>query len=149
MTSESPRAGSRIIVSACLLGIRSRYDGRHARDDDAMALLSAGGAVPLCPEMLGGLPVPRSPAAIVGGGGEDVLDGKARVVNEEGVDVTEAFVEGAKQVLRVAKILGVTRAYLKRRSPSCGAGRSPGPPPPEGVTAALLRREGIEVVELG
>ena len=77
------------------------------------------------------------------------MDGSARVVNEKGEDVTEAFVEGAEQVLRVAKLLGVSRAYLKRRSPSCGAARSPGPPPPEGVTAALLRREGIEVVELG
>ena len=149
MFRVSRREETPVIVSACLVGIACRYDGRDARDGEAVSVLAHCRVVPLCPELLGGLPIPRSPASIMEGGGDDVLEGRARLVNAEGVDVTQAFIRGAQEVLRVARILGVRRAYLKRRSPSCGAARAPGPPPPEGVTAALLRREGVEVVELG
>lgn len=153
-----------IIVSACLLGVGCRYDGESRTDPRALSLFRAGRAIPVCPEQLGGLPTPREPAEIVGGDGGDVLDGRARVIDKAGRDVTASFVRGAKQVLFLARQAGARRAILKRKSPSCGV-RSRGqlrsrikvpgdeinetPPasdlPPEGVTAALLRRAGIRV----
>ncbi|HVY61035.1 MAG TPA: DUF523 domain-containing protein, partial [Planctomycetota bacterium] len=114
------------------------------------ALVAQGRAVAFCPEEAGGLPTPREPASIEDGkSGEDVLDGRARVLTASGRDVTAEFVAGARACLEVARRHGVRRAYLKSKSPSCGAGalrRLDGALEPGfGVTAALLRREGIEV----
>lgn len=97
--------------------------------------------IPVCPEQLGGLPTPRKPAEIEGGDGGDVLDGRARVVDVDGRDVTRFFIHGARQCLRIVQEQGISRALLKARSPSCGL------KPRIGVTAALLCRHGIEVVE--
>jgi len=94
------------IVSACLAGVRCRYDGEDREDPKVLELLAGGEAVPVCPEQLGGLPTPRSRAEFVGGDGEDVLDGRARVVSEEGVDVTDFFLRGAEEVLRIAVCSG-------------------------------------------
>ena len=143
---------AKVLVSACLLGARVRYDGRaRAVDDDVVRRwLAEDRVVSVCPEVAGGLAVPRAAAEIAGGGGADVLDGHAtvRTIND---DVTEAFVRGAEYALAVATQAGVRVAVLKERSPSCG-GRQiydgthaailrKG----EGVTAALLRRHGIAV----
>ena len=96
--------------------------------------------------------MPRPPAEIVGGDGEDVLEGRARVITIDGQDVTEAYLRGAEVALAVARRLGIRKAILKSHSPSCGcrliydgthSGRLV---PGRGVTAALLRQEGIEVV---
>jgi uncharacterized protein YbbK (DUF523 family) len=124
------------IVSLCLAGVRCRYDGRDSLVKKIKELVERKEAIPLCPEQLGGLPTPRSPAEIKGGRGEDVLNGKARVVNREGIEVTAQFIKGAEEVLKLARLVGAKRAILKEKSSSCGE---------EGVTAALLRREGIEV----
>lgn len=152
-----------IIVSACLVGVNCRYDGESRTDPRVLRLFRAGLAIPVCPEQLGGLPTPREPAEIVGGDGQDVLDGRARVIDKMGRDVTASFVKGAEQVLFLARQVGAKRAILKRKSPSCGvrsygqlhSNRTPPPntsldrtppnTPPEGVTAALLRRAGIRV----
>ncbi|MBM4079363.1 MAG: DUF523 domain-containing protein [Planctomycetes bacterium] len=138
-----------ILVSACLVGVRSRYDGRAATDRKLLARLKGAAVVPVCPEQLGGLPTPRLPAEIVGGDGRDVLAGRARVVRCDGTDVTRQFIRGARETARLAKRLGVNTAYLKAGSPSCGVGcikagkrRVKG----DGVCAALLRREGVRVV---
>ncbi|MEW6358455.1 MAG: DUF523 domain-containing protein [Planctomycetota bacterium] len=138
-----------VIVSACLLGVECRYDGESKLDEDLIARLAGEGIVPVCPEQLGGLPTPRPPAQIVGGGGEDVLDGRARVVNRDGADVTANYIRGAEQVLGIAQRLGITKAYLKSKSPACGFGKirkgeklSEG----NGVCAALLARNGITVI---
>ncbi len=137
-----------IIVSACLVGLRTRYKG----DDNLVAairnLVERGEAIPVCPEQLGGLPTPRPPAYFAGGDGGAVLDGSARVVTESGGDVTAQFVRGAEEALELARAVGATRAILKDRSPSCGC-RSvtldgelcPG----MGVAAALLARNGITI----
>lgn len=140
-----------LLVSACLAGLRTRHDGCAAADERVQALVREGRAIPICPEQLGGLSTPRRPAEIRGGDGADVLDGRARVVNQAGEDVTEAFLRGAEETLRLAHLAGARRAILKARSPSCGAGviydgtfsgaRRPG----DGVTTALLRREGVVV----
>lgn len=100
-------------------------------------LVQRGRALPVCPEQLGGLPTPRRPARLVGGGGEAVLDGVARVVDDEGTDVTEAFLRGAREAAALARLCGSGGAILKRGSPSCHPGEG------AGVTAALLAREGL------
>lgn len=137
-----------MIVSACLAGVKCRYDGCGAFAPDVMAAFENDAPAPLCPEQIGGLPTPRKPAHIEGGTGEDVLEGKARVVAEGGGDVTGQFLRGALGTLDMAKLLGARRAVLKEGSPSCGVrethGRS-GKVAGMGVTAALLWRNGIRV----
>jgi uncharacterized protein YbbK (DUF523 family) len=143
------------LVSACLLGIRTRYDGGCCPDPRLIQLAALGLAVPVCPEVAGGLPVPRPPVEIVGGDGQAVLDGQARVLTIESEDVTEAFLAGARQSLEAAQRLGIRQAVLKDDSPSCGCGRiydgtfSGRMVPGQGVTAALLQRNGITVLSEG
>ncbi|QJA06251.1 DUF523 domain-containing protein [Thermosulfurimonas marina] len=129
-----------VLVSACLLGLATRYDGKRLLEPRARDLLERYRVVPVCPEQLGGLPTPRPPAEILGGDGGAVLSGAARVINARGEDVTGAFLRGAEEVLRLARLLGARQAFLKAQSPSCGLH-------PLGVTAALLLREGLEVYE--
>ena len=132
-----------IIVSACLAGYRCRYDGKIVPDPEIVALVKQGGAIPVCPEMMGGLPCPRVPA-------ERTKDG-LRVVTREGKDVTEAFALGAKEALRMAKLYGCDRAILKGKSPSCGCGQiydgtfSGTLREGDGVTAELFKENGIAV----
>ncbi len=142
-----------ILVSACLAGIPCRYDGGSSPEPEIQMLVARGVAVPFCPEVAGGLPVPRPPAEISGGDGRDVLEGRAKVLREDGVDVTEAFLQGAFKALELARRLGVNRAILKARSPSCGVslihdGSFTGSlREGMGVTAALLWKEGIVLEE--
>ncbi|MDT3429250.1 uncharacterized protein YbbK (DUF523 family) [Paenibacillus forsythiae] len=109
-------------------------------------------AVLVCPEVMGGCPTPREPAEIVFGTGEDVLDGRAKVIDRSGREVTELFVEGAYKALETARKHNATLIVLKENSPSCGSGMiydghfSGNKIPGEGVTAALLRREGFKVI---
>lgn len=132
-----------------------RYDARHSLSPELMASLASEPYLALCPELMGGLGVPRIPARIVGATkgqeGGQVLDGRARVLAEGGKDVTRAFIQGAERVLDLALAAGVTRCYLKDRSPSCAwdpGGESPGPGPGQGVLAALLSRAGLEIIEV-
>lgn len=144
----------RILVSSCLVGRRVRFDGRAKTvEDELFARWRAEGRlVPFCPEVEGGLPVPRPPAEIEGGaGGAAVLTGAARILTPGGDDVTRHFLAGAQAALAVATSLGVRMALLKEGSPSCGSLRihdgtfqgrvTPG----SGVTAALLEASGIRV----
>ena len=140
------------LVSACLLGICTRYDGGRCPVPQLIHLAARGLAVPVCPEVAGGLPVPRPPAEIVGGDGQAVLEGRARVLTIEGEDVTEAFLAGARQALETAQRLGIRQAVLKEDSPSCGCRRiydgtfSGLRVSGRGVAAALLQRNGITVL---
>lgn len=139
------------IVSACLLGVCCRYDGKSSYDGRLIELAAHGKAVPVCPEQLGGCTTPREPCEIIGGDGADVLDGKCRIVSKNGEDMTERFIKGAEETLKLAKVYGAEKAVLKARSPSCGFGGiydgtftgkvTAG----NGVTAELLIRNGIEV----
>ena len=88
-----------IIVSACLTGVCCRYDGGHRLDENVMRLSPEVDLVPLCPEQMGGLTTPRQPCEIIGGDGDDVLDGRARVVDTEGRDVTGQLLKGANEFL--------------------------------------------------
>jgi uncharacterized protein YbbK (DUF523 family) len=115
------------------------------------ALVDEGRAIQVCPEEDGGLATPRPPAEIVGGDGHDVLAGRAQVMTATGRDVTQIYIDGARKALEAAKAAGATRAILKSRSPSCGKGViydgtfSRTPSIGDGVTAALLAQNGIEV----
>jgi len=130
-----------IIVSACLAGLRCRYDGASKPCPEVMRLVAEGKAIPVCPEQLGGLPTPRIPAEMRGG----------TVINREGVDVSAQFSRGAEEGLKLAKLAGATTAILKARSPSCGSdeiydGTFTGTlVSGDGVFAALCKANGIEV----
>lgn len=131
----------RVLVSQCLLGAPCRYDGRCAGNEDVRREAAARGWIPVCPEILGGLPTPRVPAERQG----------ERVVARDGADVTAAYRRGAEEALRLARLYGAKYALLKERSPSCGSGAVydgafcgrlvPG----DGVTAALLKAHGVAV----
>lgn len=136
-----------VIVSACLLGKKCRYDGGDAKRNEIIEKYGDD-TLPLCPEELGGLPTPRPRAEIKGGTGEEVLDGKATVVDETGTDVTPAFIQGARDTILKAIKAGATKAVLKENSPSCGVNTvySDGKlTEGMGVAAAALKRAGIEV----
>ncbi|MGE7993804.1 DUF523 domain-containing protein [Pseudomonas sp. NPDC089554] len=146
--SEWPK----VLVSACLLGQPVRYDGRASGHPDLLQQWQAEGrVVPLCPEVAGGLPTPRPPAEIPGGQGAQVLDGQAQVLTVVGEDVSAAFLSGANQALALVRRHGIRVAVLKAGSPSCGnrltydGTFSGAKVPGEGVTTALLRREGVLV----
>ncbi len=157
MTADQQDHGHELsLVSACLLGVACRYDGQSCPSPDLIGLATRGKVIAICPEVAGGLPTPRLPAEIEGAfaglDGYAVLDGRTRVVRSNGVDVTAEFMQGAQAALALARQLDVRRAIFKSDSPSCGAGRIhegkfagkfvPG----DGVTTALLRRNGIQVI---
>lgn len=142
----------KILVSRCLLGHRVRYDGGAGGPFDQLAIWQAQGrVVGLCPEVAGGLPTPRPAAEIPGGQGVEVLDGRVRVLTAEGEDVSAEFLSGARQALELVEKHGIRIAVLKANSPSCGNlltydGTFSGVKVPgEGVSAALLRRAGVQV----
>ncbi|MFB0500189.1 MAG: NAD(P)H-hydrate epimerase [Candidatus Hadarchaeaceae archaeon] len=151
LASGASRKDTRL-VSACMLGINCRHDGQNNLNEKVMWLAAKEMLIPVCPEQLGGLGTPRESMGIIEGGGSEVLDGKARVMNRSGKDVTENLVRGAEEVLKIAKSLGVKDAILKARSPSCGCGKIYSGTFPDrlvegdGVTAALLKRSGFHVI---
>ena len=146
--TTSSQSNPAALLSSCLVGIKSRYDGNHKLRKGLLRQLGKCLIIPVCPEQLGGLPTPRSRAEIVGGNGFDVLKGEAKVINSEGHDVTAQFIKGAREALRMIRLNKIERVFLKEGSPSCGVERfgrrekQTGP----GVTTALLLKEGIRVL---
>ncbi|NOY80425.1 MAG: DUF523 domain-containing protein [Kiritimatiellaeota bacterium] len=136
------------MASACLVGRCCRYDTEHRRLPLVTRLMGRADVrvVAFCPEVAGGLSVPRSPAAISGGDGGDVLDGLAVVRTVDGRDVTAAFLSGARKAVELVRRHKPDLVVLKARSPSCGlrnvhcAETRGALHPGAGVTAALLRR---------
>ncbi len=135
----------RILVSACLLGVACRYDGKGQAIPRLNELLAACEVIPVCPEQLGGLPTPRTPSERVG----------EKVLARDGTDVTCAFARGAMEALRLARLTGARLALLKARSPSCGSGEiydgsfTGRTVPGNGVAAQALVDAGIEVCDEG
>jgi uncharacterized protein YbbK (DUF523 family) len=132
--------------------VRCRFDGKSKTVNVVKRLVQEGKAIPVCPETLGGLKIPRPPAEILVGDGDDVLKGSARVIDRAGRDVTDQFLKGARETLKLARKLGVKKAVLKARSPSCGFGEiyngtfQDKTKPGNGVTAVLLSQNRIKVV---
>ncbi|NWF37447.1 DUF523 domain-containing protein [Mariprofundus sp. KV] len=142
----------KIMVSACLLGEKVRYDGGDCCQAGLIAQWqSEGRLIAICPEVAGGLPVPRPPAEMVLGDADFVLRGCGKICTEHGADVTDAFVDGAEKALALCIRHKIGLAILKEGSPSCGVSRindgrfSGVKVEGEGVTARLLRRHGIAV----
>jgi uncharacterized protein YbbK (DUF523 family) len=121
--------GEKVLVSACLLGFKCRYDGKHKRCEKLLNTLKEKNleAVPVCPEVEGGLPVPREPAT---------REGARVITNFTRRDLTDFFKLGALKTLQRAKREGIRKAFLKSKSPSCGE---------EGLAAELLKKNGVEV----
>ena len=141
------------LISACLLGIKCAWDGQDIyKSDKAIELSNSEMLMPVCPEHLGGLRTPRAPQEIQGGGGVDVLDGKCKVININGEDVTKEFIAGAEETLKIVKLFHIEEFIGKSRSPSCGCGQiydgtfSRELIDGDGVTTALLKRNGIRVI---
>ncbi len=132
----------KILVSSCLLGLPARYNGAQDVHPLIEALEEKYELIAVCPETLGGLPIPRPPAEIVG----------KRVIDKEGTDVTHEYEEGAQRVLDIAKGLSIRLAVFQERSPSCGHGLihdgtfTDGMVEGDGVCARLLLENGIRVV---
>lgn len=131
-----------ILVSACLLGINCKYDGDNNYHESVKDYLKDKQFIVICPEQLGGLPTPRIPSEIT----------KDKVMNKEGIDVTNNFIKGANESLKIAKLYGCKEAILKEGSPSCGSNKIydgtftgikiDG----MGITASLLKKEGIRIM---
>lgn len=140
-----------IAVSKCLAGYPCRYDGCGKGNDEIIRMEQDGSALCVCPECLGGLPIPRPPCEIIGGDGKDVLDGNARVMDINGMDRSDAFIKGAYETLGILQKNGIDRVILKKRSPSCGMGEiydgsfSGKLKQGNGVTTALLLKNHIKV----
>ena len=130
-----------LLISACLLGIPCRYDGKSVPKADVTALSAKYNLIPICPEIYGGLPTPRTPSERIG----------ENVIMRDGTDVTENYKRGAEASLQFALANGCRKALLKERSPSCGKnmiydGSFTGTlVPGNGVTAQLLSDHGIEI----
>lgn len=144
----------KLLVSACLMGEHVRYDGGVVKIFNGRLLEHWQGqerVVPFCPEVAGGLSVPRPCSEIFDGDGEKVLRGDARVINIDGDDVTESFLKGAQKAVELARSMKIRMALLKDGSPSCGSAyiydgcfagiKKPG----KGVAAALLEENDIRV----
>ena len=131
----------RILVSACLMGVGCRYDGKSNQLPQLEQLMKQHTCIPVCPEIFGGLPTPRVPAERQG----------SKIMTQDGQDVTQQFVRGTAEVLRLADLYHCKAALLKERSPSCGSGQiydgtftktlTEG----DGLTAEMLNRKGIAV----
>lgn len=137
-----------IIVSACLAGINCRYDGGNKKNEGVVSLVAEGKAIPVCPEQLGGLPTPREKAEYASGDGKELLEGRGSLLTESGLDVSDAFIQGSKEVERLAKEIGAKRAILCEKSPACGPNwiwRQGVLTKGEGVCAAVLRQAGLTV----
>ena len=132
----------KILISACLIGLNCKYDGGNNENSKLVELMKEKDLVPICPEQLGGLKTPRVSAERK----------QEKVITKEGVDVTKEYQKGAEEVLKLAKKLNIKKAILKSRSPSCGIDEiydgtfSHNLVKGDGVTAELLKKNGIEVI---
>lgn len=134
----------KILVSACLLGTNCKYSGGNNYSEEVMEYLKDYEIIPICPEQLGGLPTPRPASEIIGD----------KVINNEGTDVTSNYQKGAEEALKIAKLLGIKKALLKAKSPSCGNSKiydgtfSGTLIDGDGITTKLLKENNIEVITI-
>lgn len=134
----------KILVSACLLGTNCKYSGGNNYTEEVIEFLKDYEIIPVCPEQLGGLPTPRPASEIIGD----------KVMNNKGTDVTSNYQKGAEETLKIAQLLGIKKALLKAKSPSCGNGKiydgtfsgilTTG----DGITTKLLKENNIEVITI-
>ncbi len=134
------------LISACLAGINCRYDGKNTLSQELKKLVRSGEAITACPEVLGGLSIPRDPCEI------QVKSGKRYLISKQGKDCTEQFQKGAEETLKICRDNNIEVAILKQKSPSCGCGKiydgsfSGKIISGNGITAELLLKNGIRVL---
>lgn len=134
------------LISACLVGVNCRYNGTNTLDEKLRRLVEDGKAIPVCPEVMGDLPIPREPCEVKKTG-----DKVKEVIGQSGKEYTNFFLKGAEKTLEICKIIGIEKAILQSRSPSCGYGKiydgtfSGKLIEGNGVTAELLAENGIKV----
>ncbi len=146
----------KVLISACLVGEPIRYNGKKivTANEILNSWKKENRIIPVCPEVLGGLSVPRPRAEIINGQGEDVLSGQVRVIDISGRDLTASFVTGAQKVLELALKNKISFALLTDDSPSCGSsyiynGRFDGTRiPGMGVTACMLKPNGLKIFNM-
>lgn len=143
----------KILISACLIGNKVRYDANDVPTESKLLeeWKTEDRLIAFCPEVAGGLSVPRLPAEIQNDDGNTVLSGEAKVLDNQGNDVSINFINGAKKALEAAQNNNIKVAILKEKSPSCGSSfiydgtfssvKKIG----QGVTTALLEQNGIKV----
>ena len=142
-----------VLVSSCITGVQCRYNGSSCCNENLLNGIH-GKYIHVCPEILAGFGIPRKPCEISGGGGEDVLAGNAKIIDADGLDITAQMLAGSEIALRISLDNMVTNAFLKAKSPSCGCGTiydgsfSGSLKPGNGIFAALLVKNGIEVIEV-
>ena len=130
------------LCSACLLGIECAWNGKSKYNEKIAELAKTEILIPICPEQLGGLTTPRDPAEIKG----------EKIFTKKGQEVTEQFIKGAEETLRIAKLLNCKEAILKQKSPSCGCGIihdgtfSKTLVDGDGITTKILKLNGIKVI---
>ena len=134
----------KILVSACLIGENCKYNGKNNRSEKVLEYIkNADKVVAVCPEVLGGLDIPRDPSEIKGG----------KVITKKGKDVTLEFIKGAEEALSIAKEENIDIAILQSRSPSCGVneiydGNFEGKLTcGEGIFAKMLKNNGFKVID--
>jgi len=140
-----------ILVSSCLLGLKTRYDGSDNYSEAVSAYIRNNNLIPIpiCPEQLAGLATPRPKCWFTKGDGKAVIEGVGSICDEVGINVTNNFLHGARETLKIAKITQCKQAILQQRSPSCGSQKIylheeliDG----IGVTTALLSQHGVKIV---
>lgn len=140
-----------IMVSACLAGLNTRYDGADCLDSRVAALVSSGEAIAVCPEQLGGLATPRNPVELRRTYSQITKAPDVYAIGSDGKDYTSALVKGAGETLKLAVKLKIRKAIFKDGSPSCGvkyiwcsghkiSGR--------GITTELLQKNNIEIITI-
>lgn len=133
------------LVSACLLGVNCRYDRENNFNKRLFEYFKEAELLPVCPEVMGGLSIPRNPCEIV------ETDDGFKVNDINGEDKTDEFLEGAQKTLKIAELLNIKKAIFMERSPSCGVHQIydgnfnnkliSG----QGITTTLLEKNGIKV----
>ncbi|AFA47163.1 DUF523 domain-containing protein [Acetobacterium woodii] len=143
---EALEKKKKILVSSCLLGMKINYEGKAHPIDQLRQLFLQGQAIPICPEVLANLPIPRDPAEIV------MVNGERKVYNKKELDVTEDYRLGAQRTLDTARTSGAKLAIMKSNSPSCGCGKiydgtfGKNLIDGDGITVALLKENGVRVI---
>lgn len=103
----------KILVSACLLGVDCKYSGGNNYNEKVLKYIKDYEVIPICPEIMGGLSIPRHPSERIGD----------KVLTNQDTDVTAEYIKGANETLKLAKLFNVKKALLKAKSPSCGKGK--------------------------
>ena len=141
-----------ILFSSCIAGVKCRYNGSSSYKENLLKNINEE-FIHICPEILAGFKIPRKPCEIVNGSGEDVLIGKAKILNIDGLDITEQMLIGTQKSLQICLEKNVKKAYLQTKSPTCGCGKiydgtfSSKLKNGNGVFTALLIRNNITVIE--